>query len=585
MATVADVFSDTATRFADQPAVYRRRDGKWLSHSWSETHRLCECLASAMIELGVGRGDVVLILSQNRIEWFLTDLAAILAGAVPAGVYATSSADQLAYICDHSKASFIFVEDSKQLTKIDQVRDQLPHLKTVVSFEQVDAPSVHAFWPLTESHRHPKLDTIRESAKDDDVVTLVYTSGTTSAPKAVMLTNRNMTWMAKDFFDHHMPADISDTYLSYLPLSHIAEQMTSIHGPITTGYQVYFAESMERMPANLAEVRPTLFLGVPRVWEKIQARLESKLSEVDGMQATLLNAARKFSSKRLLEGDRSFFTTVGGKLLDKLVLRKIRIAMGLDRCRLALSGAAPISKETVAFFYSLGLPISEAYGMSETTGPISLSIFPDSFRHGAVGKKMVGSQIRIADDGEIMVQGPHIFIGYLHQLDATEEVLSEDGWLATGDTGKIDADGFLYVTGRKKNLIITAGGENVATEMLEDKFTVIPGIEHAVAVGDQRRYISMLLTLDMEHAPGIGMRLGSAGRTPSELARCPKFIGHIEEQVEVINRGLARVQTIKRFKLLDRSFGEDTGELTPTMKVKRAVVLKKYEPVIDQLYS
>lgn len=588
MTIVPQVLRDTVRKFGHKEALFQKKDHEWHGINWQDASDQCYHIASFLLHQGIEPKDTIGILSMNRTEWFLSNIASIIAGGVPFGIYPTSSPDQIRYMMDHSKAKIIFVENYKQLLKILSIKDQLTSLKAVVIFEpfyEKQEDFVFSFETVKIAKREDaRLQEIESQMKDKDLATLVYTSGTTSHPKAVMLCHQNLNWMADTFFKRYFPIDETDSYLSYLPLSHIAEQMTSIHGPLCAGYRVYFAENMEEMPKNLKEIRPTLFLGVPRVWEKMQAKLLEGIQKAEGMKKTLLSFARKTATKKFLYKSKSPICSLSYSFAEKLVLSKIKSAMGFDRCRLFLTGAAPISKETMAFFYSLGIPIGEVYGMSESAGPITLSLYPQTFKHSSVGKPLEGTSIKIADDGEIIVKGPHVFLGYLGDEKATQQAVSNDGWLATGDMGRIDQDGFLYVTGRKKNLIITAGGENIATEMLEDKIKQIPGIEHAVAVGDQKKYISMLLTLDPSQLDILNQKTGLSVSSLETLVTQEKLLTYLDREIEKINKSLARVQTIKKFVILKDGFSEESGELTPTLKVKRNVVLKKYASVIDDMY-
>ncbi len=374
----------------------------------------------------------------------------------------------------------------------------------------------------------------------------------------------------------------TDCMISYLPLSHIAEQMTTIHGPLYSGATVWFSEGIERLAENLKEVRPTIFLGVPRVWEKIQAAMINRARDNNFVQKKIVQWAKNVGQDHYRRLEEGMAPSIWFNLADKFVFRKIKRALGLDRCRLQVTAAAPISKATLEYFISLNIPLYEIFGMSECSGPTTISL-PKEFKIGATGKPIFGSQIKISEDNEILIKGPHVFKGYLHNKTETKNVIDEDSWLHSGDIGYIDSENYLKITGRKKNIIITAGGENIAPEMIENKLTTITGLEHAVVIGDQKKYLSALLTLSSD-ALVISKNLGSEASNLVDLCRCNKFEKYLEKQIGSINTQMARVQTIKRFSVLKTSFTEEAGELTPTLKTKRSVIIEKFAEEISKLY-
>ena len=586
--TVNSVFKETVKKYPNYIAYSFKHDGEWVSRTWSEYWDEVQAVAASLIEHGLESSDATTILSLNRPEWVIADLASIMAGGVPAGIYPTSSASQCEYILNHCKAKFIFLEDQSQLDKILSIKELLTELKGIILFEGTsDDPLVHTWSEFLEKGRKlekKKLEERIASQKAEDLATLVYTSGTTANPKAVMLSHINLCWTAANVIQNHLKLSSDDVFISYLPLSHIAEQMVTIHGPLVVACQVNFAESIEKLPDNLKEVRPTVFLGVPRVWEKIQAKMVEKGAASSPLKKKIAGWAK---SVGLEQAKRSQYRQAPGlpyKIAKKLVYSKVREALGLDRCRFQITAAAPISEDTLNFFFSLDIPIYEIYGMSECSGPATISLPEGQFRIGKAGFPIKDTEIKIAEDKEIMVKGKHVFMGYLHNEEATKETIDPEGWLHTGDLGSLDHEGFLTINGRKKNLIITAGGENISTEMIESRFVSLPLVEHAVVIGDRKKYLSMLLTLDRATASSFGKEIGSDAKDPAQIAKCPRFNEYLRKEVDRINQGVARVQTVKQFKILETNFTEETGELTPTMKVKRNVVLKKYESLIEELY-
>jgi long-chain acyl-CoA synthetase len=416
-----------------------------------------------------------------------------------------------------------------------------------------------------------------------DVATLIYTSGTTGAPKAVMLTQGNLAFIAEKA-QEILPVGPGDRLISYLPLSHIAEQVVSHLLSIATGAAVFFAESLEKLPENLREVKPHVFLGVPRVWEKIQAGIQAAGAQASPLKRRIASWARGVGLAGGYADQQGRSRPWSYPIADRLVFSKVRARLGFDEARMLVVSAAPIAKETLDFFQSLGLPIMEVYGMSECTGPATMSI-PSRYRLGRAGYAIPGTELRAAEDGEILMRGPHVFKGYYKNEAATRETLDASGWLHSGDVGEIDAEGFLRVTDRKKELIITSGGKNIAPQHLEGKLKQIGAVSQAVAIGDRRPYVVALLTVDPARVAAEAEKAGSPARTPDAAARCPVFKAYVEKQVEEANRGLARYESIKRIALLPQELTVESGELTPTLKLKRRVILERYRDVVEALYS
>jgi long-subunit acyl-CoA synthetase (AMP-forming) len=585
--TVMQVMEATAKKYGDKPALRHKQGGSWRTTTWAEYRDNVRAAAKSMIKLGLEPGHGVAIIGFNCPQWAVADLAAIYAGGCPAGIYTTNSADQCKYIAEHSDAQIAVVENQEHLAKFKAVRDQLPQLKAIVMMRGDDSdPKVHG-WPeflkLGESVTDAELQKRMDAQKPDDTATYIYTSGTTGDPKAVCITHDNLTWTAKASLEL-LGTQEGDRVISYLPFSHIAEQVVSLHGPMSAGLCTAFAESMEKLGDNLKEIRPTMFLGVPRVWEKIQAKMQAIGAKNTGLKKKIGAWARqqglaggyaeqKGEGKPLLYG-----------LADKLVFSKVREALGLDQCRICVTSAAPISKSTLEFFLSLGIPIMEVYGMSECTGPATISL-PHKYKTGSVGKVMDGTEIKIAPDGEICMRGRHVFKGYFKNDAATKECVDDEGWLHSGDIGEFDADGFLRITDRKKDLLITAGGENIAPQVLEGKLKAISALSQAVVIGDRQKFLAALVTLDETKLDDTLKQAGSSAKTMAEAADDDKLHSWLMAQVDEINKTLARVQTIKKIKVLPAELSIEGGELTPTMKIKRKVVNTKYAKDIAAFYE
>ncbi|MDX1645007.1 MAG: AMP-binding protein [Thermoanaerobaculia bacterium] len=584
-ATVAAVLDRTAAAHPDLPALVHKTDGEWQARTWSDYRDEARRVARGFLSLGLEPGKGVAILGFNRPQWFLADIGAILAGAVPTGIYTSSSPEQARYIVEHAEAEILVIESARYLELAGQIRYHSPDLKAVVLMEGRDPGALSWQKLLAKAEETPEhvLEARIEAQRPDDPCTLIYTSGTTGPPKAVMLSHRNLTWTADtvvDLFDF----DPDDCVISYLPLSHIAEQVVSLHAPMAIGATTWFAESLEAMGENLREVRPHVFFGVPRVYEKMQSLLEEALADASLLRRALLGWARRiglaagYAAQRGDELPRSY------PLFERLVFHPLRRRLGLDRARICAVGAARTTLETHEFFLSLGIPLLEVYGQSEDTGPATVST-PDSFRTGWCGTALPGTEVEIADDGEILVRGPHVFLGYLKDEEATRQAIDEEGWLHTGDIGELDEDGFLRVTDRKKEIFVTSGGKNISPQNIESLLKSIPAVGQVAAIGDGRKYITALLTLHPQRWRRIAKSLGSSAETLEEAAICDIIRTHVEHQVERVNERLSRVEAIKRFRILPREFSVEAGELTPTMKLKRRVIEENFAAEIERLYA
>ncbi|HUO87144.1 MAG TPA: AMP-dependent synthetase/ligase, partial [Thermoanaerobaculia bacterium] len=410
--------------------------------------------------------------------------------------------------------------------------------------------------------------------------TLIYTSGTTGPPKGVMLTHDNFVWTAT-VVSGEFSVGPEHTVISYLPLAHSAEQMVSLYVPLACGVCTAFAESLEKIGENLRDVRPHVFFAVPRVWEKIQAAMIEAGAKNPPLKKKIAAWARKVGLEAGYAEQRGEPRPWTYAIADKLVFSKVRERLGLDRVVIAATGAAPIALDTNEFFLSLGIPIMEAYGLTETSAPATVSV-PHRYRTGSAGYVVPGSEIRVAEDGELFIRGRHVFKGYFKDPAATREVLSDDGWFATGDVGEIDEQGFVRITDRKKEILVTSGGKNVAPQPIEALLKAIPGVEQAVVIGDRRNYLTALFTIEPQQAAAA---IGGGDRSVAELAADPALRTHLEAELEKVNARLARYEQIKRFAVVAEPFTVDGGELTPTMKLKRRVIHDKHTGLIDGLYS
>jgi len=587
--TIMDVMDETVAKHGPNVALKIKRNGIWESMTWREYYHQVKATARAFMALGLEPGKAVNIMGNNCPQWFISNLAAIFAGAVPGGIYTTSSPEQCQFIAGHSEANIVVVEDGDQLAKFKSVWHQLPDLKAVVLMTGADDDERVYAWedlpPLAGKIPESELDARMETQEPDDCCTLIYTSGTTGNPKGVMITHDNVTWTARQ------AAAVTgmrpnDELISYLPLSHIAEQVVSLLVPLSVGCTTWFAESLDKLGDNLREVRPTMFVGVPRVWEKIQAKMVAAGARNSGLKKKIAAWAR---AKGLANG----YARQEGQpapalfnLAHKLVFSKVRERLGFDRCRVFISTAAPISLDTLEFFMSLDIPITEVYGMSECTGPGTVSLpEPHRYRTGWAGPPLPGTEIAVSDAGEVLLRGRHVFKGYFKNDEATRETLDAEGWLHSGDVGTIDDKGFLKITDRMKELIITAGGENVPPQVLEGKYKSIPILNQVVVIGDRRKHLAALFTLDPAKVEAVAAEAGSTAATLVEASACPRFQAYLQAEVERINATLPRAWGIKKFVVLPEELSIEGGELTPTMKLKRRVIFHKYAREIESMYA
>jgi long-chain acyl-CoA synthetase len=580
----------------DQPSMHFRSTGRWHTITWGQFGNASRRITSYLISEGVKVGDHVAIWSNNRPEWHIADAAVLCGRMVPVPVYLTFSAEQGAYVLNHSESQVVFVENEALCGRVLSMRSELPKLKRIVVIEGVDKPSQDGFvlpWQeaLTRGQaaadkNRKELDTRAAGVELGDIATLIYTSGTTGPPKAVQISHANLE-AASESLEEMFEASVDDRMLSYLPLAHVVERLSSEFRSYRYGNQTWFLDGVENLGARLADVRPTIFFGVPRVWEKMQQRIEKAVAEAPFPRGFIARWAMKVARRydEALDSGEPIPPRLE-KLYaraDKMVLSKLRQTIGLDQARYMISGAAPIRQDTLHFFRGVGLEILEGYGQSENSAIATMNR-PGQQRIGTVGQADPNVEIKIAEDGEILTRSGCNFPGYYKDKDATKEILDDEGWLHTGDIGEIDKDGYLKITDRKKDLIITAGGKNISPSNIEGLLSRHPLIGNAVAIGDQRPFVSALLTLDPEEAPSWAAAHGVSQTGVSELASNKTVLDAIGKHVAEVNSGLSQVEQVKQWSVLPKDFAVG-DELTPTLKVKRKVVTEKYASDIDAMYS
>ncbi|XP_059687700.1 long-chain-fatty-acid--CoA ligase ACSBG2 [Gavia stellata] len=618
--TVHELFQEAASKYGDYYALASKKGGQWIKLTYKMYYDECWKAAKSFLKLGLERFHGVCILGFNSAEWFIADIGAILAGGFAVGIYTTNSPEACHYVAENCSANVLVVENHKQLQKILEIQHKLPHLKAIIQYGEElkeKRPNLYSwseFMDLGKDVPDTQLREIIESQKPNQCCTLIYTSGTTGQPKGVMLSHDNLTWTASAAGRFIMLTDAKEKQelvVSYLPLSHIAAQMSDIWSAMTFGVQVFFAQPdalKGTLVDTLREVRPTAFLGVPRVWEKMEEKMKSIGAKSSALRRKVASWAKGVGLQTNLKRMNGYSEVpVNFRLARHLVYKKVRKAIGLDRCTKCYTGAAPITRETLEFFLSLNIPVFELYGMSESSGPHTISL-PHAFKLTSCGKEVKGCRTLIHKPdgdgiGEICFSGRHIFMGYLNMEEKTKEAIDEDGWLHSGDLGKHDKDGFLYITGRIKELIITAGGENVPPVPIEDAVKdAVPIISNAMLVGDKAKFLAMLLTLkcnvDVESGePGDDLtpeaveycqKLGSKATKVSEIisSKDKAVYAAIQKGISAVNEGaVSNAQKVQKWVLLEKDFSLFGGELGPTMKLKRAVVAQKYKDQIAQFYA
>jgi len=557
--TAPELWHDAVRDAPAEPAYLEERADGWRPVSWDEAAARVEELARGLLARGVRHGDPVAVLSRTRLEWILLDWAVMSIGAVVVGLYPTSSAKECEYVLGHCEAVLAFAEDEEQTRKLVSIRGALPSLREVIPFDWLE--KLEADGRLAR-HLQP------EPVQEDDLATLIYTSGTTGPPKGCMLTHRNLVTAAIRVVEGmNQPGDV---VLLFLPLAHSYGRLA--HQAATRrGATVALVADVARVPEALAEVRPTILPAVPRVYEKVHANALGEIERAGGLRRRIglwaLGVGARASRARRDAGRVGGILALQERLADRLVFARVRERLG-GRLRVGISGAAPLSTDVMEFFHALGVPVIEGYGLTETASSATANE-PGDFRIGTVGRPVDGAEIRLAEDGEILVRSDTVFAGYYKEPEATAAVLTEDGWLRTGDVGEVDDEGFLRITDRKKDLIITAGGKNIAPQNLENALKASRFVSHALVVGDRRPYVTALLTLDEAE-------VASSGRDPQEL---------VQELVDDVNRDRMRVEQIKRFVVLPRDFSPEEGEVTPTLKLRRRVIHEHFADEIEQLYA
>jgi long-chain acyl-CoA synthetase len=590
--TIVHYLDRNAERHGNEPALHWK-DGDWKSLSWREYRDAVHEAAAGLQDLGVGDGEFVAIMAGNRPEHVISDYAAIHAGGTAVTIYSTLTAPQVQYIADNCKATVAILENLEFMKRWEEIRSELPNLRYIVLMsgaENYDTSEWVLSWDDLLARGRKRLaedpEAVRRAADaitPETLATLIYTSGTTGTPKGVMISQRNVVWTA-ECLRRAADIDLGPRMVSYLPLAHIAERLATHYLGTYLAGQVWFCPNLAGVLEYIQRARPTVFVGVPRVYEKFHSRLTARFAETHGIKKVLLDRALAANRKRVLaEQDGKSGPALAG-LLDSIVLSKVREQLGMDQVEIAITAAAPINPELILFFQTLGIPLFELYGMSETTGPATTNL-PGAFRLGSVGKALPGVEVAVGEDGELLMRGGVITDGYYKLPVETVESFDADGWLHSGDLARIDEDGYVWIVGRKKEIIITAGGKNVAPAKLETLLGNHPLISKACMVGDGRKFLTMIVALDHEEAPAWAEAHGLEYQDLATFSKHPEVVAEVERAVEEANESVSPVEQVKKWVVVPDEWTPDSGEVTPSLKLKRKVVLDKYAEEIEALYG
>lgn len=596
--TIPGIFRRLVNERRDEVTIWRKVAGSWSSLTWGDYGDWAEDLGNALIASGLEAGDKVSILSQTRAEWAAADMGIICAGCVTAPIYHSNTEEQVRYIVDHSDSRLVIVEDQEQLDKIMAIRSQIPRVEKIVVIDKYAPKTLEGVVSLEDFREEGRRYAVENSAalpqrvagvKPDDVVSFIYTSGTTGPPKAAMVNSGNIISIIR-----HMPKLVNlqpdDLTIAYLPLAHIAERDVGHFMKLASGNCTVFAESIDDLSANLRQAGPTVMFGTPRIFEKLYARIVTGIRDATAFQRAVYNWAIRVGTRMsdLQQAGKkpSPFLRVVHLIAHFLIFRKIKDLFG-GRIKFMLSGGAPISPEIIRFFHRVGIQIYEVYGMTETTGLISMN-GPGQHRIGSVGPIFPDTEVRFDEDGEICARGPQMCLGYYKNPEGTAELLepvpNETPWLHTGDIGRLDEDGFLFITDRKKDLIITAGGKNVAPQNIENLFKTSPYISQAMVYGDKKPYLTALITLDEDEIITFARDNRIQYRDLPDLSRNPEVVDLITKTVKSLNQSLASYESIKKIRILEEDFDQDKDEITPTLKIRRKVVVSRYDDLLQSMY-
>lgn len=592
--SVAAIFQNQVQRYKDKACVAYKKDGVYVDISWNEMNEMIRKVGLYLISLGIKKGDKIAIFSPNRYEWWIADQAILSIGAVNVPIYATNSSEEAHYVLYHSESKACFIATEEHLEKVLIIKRKLPKLKTLILFDQPPKKSKNIIRlndALEKGNAYKNkavFDKRLNAIKPKDLATIIYTSGTTGNPKGVMLSHNNfvanLNQINKDYSEFFSDDEV---YLSFLPLSHSFERTVGYYTPVKMGAKVVFAEDFSTLQENLLEVRPTMIVSVPRLYEKIHAGILAKVADAPGIKKALFNWAMRIASKNLpyicADKPRRGLFAKQYNIADKLIFSKLKEALGLDKVKFQMSGGGPLSVSDAEFFLGMGILVLEGFGLTETT-PVTNANRPGIIKPGSVGPPISNTIIRLSDEGEVLIKGPQVMMGYYKDKKATSEAFTKDGFFRTGDIGIIDELGRLSITGRIKDIIVTAGGKNISPQNLENSLKASKFIEQVAIIGDRRKYLSALIIPAFEELHKWARNNDLAFTDNRDLISNEKVIELFANEIEEHTQQFSRVEQIRRFRLLDAEWTQETDELTPTLKVKRRIIEKKYAQEIESMY-
>ena len=595
--TINQVFENRAKKYGPRIAIEKKLKGKWESASWEEYYKRAAYVGLALYDMGLKKGDRVSLLSENRLEWLYTDMGVLGAGGCIVPIYPTLIDEEVEYIVSHSESKFMVVENNLQLQKGLYTAKRYPGLQKIIVIDMngVSAnPLIMSFAELLEKGKNVydanpgKFKELADSVTQDDLATIVYTSGTTGVPKGAMITHKNVmaVVMALHKIEPHYAYDTDQT-VPFLPLSHVFERIAGHFYGMYVGITASYAESLDTILQDIQEKRPTVVLAVPRVLEKVYQRIISQVQEQSPFKQKVFywgqKVGNKISTLREQKKKPGLLLKLKYKIAYAIIFKKLQNALG-GRVRWMTASGAPTAREIILFFNSAGIMVIEGYGMTECCAPATMSNIAD-YRIGTVGRPLPGVDIKIADDGEILIKGDNVFKGYWKMPEETKDSFTPDGYFMSGDIGVFDDAGFLMITDRKKDLIITSGGKNVAPQKIENLIKSDPLFTQAIVIGDKRKYLTALVNISQEQAERVAKEKGIEFTSFNDLIENERFQKIVEEHIQTCNQKLARYETVKKVGIIRNEFSKETGELTATLKVKRKVVQEKYKSIIDSLYE
>ena len=595
--TINQVFRNRVQKYGSRIALEKKLNGKWESVSWEDYYKRAAYVGLALNDMGLQKGDRVSLLSENRLEWLYADMGVLGAGGCIVPIYPTLIDDEVEYIVSHSDSKFLIVENNAQLQKGLYTAKRYPGLKKIIVIDTTEVnvnPMIMDYNELLDKgkvlyNKNPEaFASLADTIAQDDLATIVYTSGTTGVPKGAMITHKNIMAVIKalDTIEPHYAYD-SDQTVPFLPLSHVFERVAGHFYGMYVGITASYAESLDTLIQDIQEKRPTVVLAVPRVLEKVYQQIISQVQEQSPFKQKVFYWGQKVGSKiselREQKKNPGFNLSLKYKIAYAIIFKKLQNALG-GRVRWMTASGAPTAREIILFFNSAGIMVIEGYGMTECCAPATMSNIAD-YRIGTVGRPLPGVDIKIADDGEILIKGDNVFKGYWKMPEETKDSFTQDGYFMSGDIGLFDDAGFLMITDRKKDLIITSGGKNVAPQKIENLIKSDPLFTEAIVIGDKRKYLIALVNISQEQAERIAKEKGINVNSLHDLFNNPRFQTIVEEHIEKCNQKLARYETVKKVGIIKNEFSKETGELTATLKVKRKAVQQKYQPIIDSLYE